>query len=72
MREQLLGGGQVTQLLDDIKRSDLSPLGLQALAMMLLSHIAKRAEAASDPVGGASAIDFIATAAKQYYRRASE
>jgi hypothetical protein len=72
MIEQLPGETYVTALLDDIKRSNLSPLGLQALAMMLLSHIAKRAEAASDPVAGHSVIDFIATTAKQYYRRASE
>jgi hypothetical protein len=48
---------------------DLSPLGLQSVAVTLLSRIAKAAEAAPTPVHGGSIIAEIAAIACEHYRK---
>ena len=50
-------------------RRNLSPLGLQTAAMLLLSYITRQAEAAPDLVHGGLVIDHIAGMAKQSYRK---
>ena len=50
----------------EILTRDLTPLGMQTAAMLLLAEIGRRAERAPDPVGGRSLIKHIADAACEY------
>jgi len=57
---------KIAMLLDVLKRN-VSPLGVQVAAMLLLCHAGQQAETADEPSDGAALIDRIAMAAKQLY-----
>jgi hypothetical protein len=61
-----LGELKRAALLERIIR-ELSPFGQQTAAMEFLAYGARAAEAAPDPIDGASLIDSIAEAAKEFY-----